>query len=156
MIPMLIELAGAPWRVLPQGIHPATLDEIETAFAINPWRRELFGGLMLGVSALAVAGCERLYVDGSYVTENPAPGDYDVCWEPAGVDHFKLDPVFFDMRNKRATQKAKFKGEFLPVQRDANGYSFIDFFQVEKFSGGQKGLLSVQLSITQFQKGSVR
>lgn len=155
MIPVLVDLAGAPWKVLPQGIHLATLDEIRNAFAINPRRRLLFTGLVLGAKALAVAGCQCLYLDGSYVTANPAPGDYDVCWEPAGVNRFKLDSVFFDMSNKRAAQKAKFKGEFLPVIRDASGYSFVDFFQVEKFSGGRKGILSVQLSITQFHQGGL-
>lgn len=155
MIPTLVELPNAPWKVLPEGIHPVTLTEVEAAFAFNPRRRELFGGLLLGAAALAVAGCQRMYLDGSYVTENPVPGDYDVCWEPAGVDRVKLDPVFFDMTNKRAAQKAKFKGEFVPVMRDASGYSFIDFFQIEKFSGGRRGILSVQLYIT-FQRRSVQ
>ncbi|HEY3638088.1 MAG TPA: hypothetical protein VGK90_08030 [Rhizomicrobium sp.] len=153
MIPGFIDLTGAPWRVLPQGIHPATLPEVETTLAINPRRRELFAGFVVGANALAAAGCQLLYLDGSYVTENPAPGDFDVCWEPAGVNPAKLDPVFFDMSNKRAAQKAKFNGEFLPVYRDSNGHSFIDFFQIEKFSGGKKGILSVQLSIAHMHKG---
>jgi hypothetical protein len=156
MIPGLVGLASAPWKVLPAGVHSATFAQIEATFAINTRRRGLFDGFVLGANALTAAGCQRLYLDGSYVTENPVPQDYDVCWEPAGVDPLKLDPVFFDMSNKRAAQKAKFKGEFFPVHRDPTGYSFIDFFQVEKFSGGKKGILSVQLSITQLQKGRVQ
>jgi hypothetical protein len=153
MIPMLVSCPGVPWSILPPGVHAATFAEIEATFAINTVRRDLFGGLMVGTSALARAGCAQVYVDGSYVTGKPIPGDYDVCWEPAGVDRRKLDPVFFDMSNRRAAQKARFKGEYFPVEKDANGYSFVDFFQREKFSGGTKGILSVQLGKAQYQQG---
>lgn len=139
--------------VLPPGIYPATFKEVSAAFATNAVRRELFDGLLLGAAALAYAGCRLIYLDGSYVTAKPMPGDYDACWEPAGVEREKLDAVFFDHSNKRAAQKAKFGGEYLPVVRDSEGHSFIDLFQREKFTGGTKGILSIPLTAIPYLQG---
>lgn len=147
MIPGLVSLSGAPWMVLPPGIHQANLSEIEVRYATNPARRELFGGLLLAVSSLALAGCAQLYLDGSYVTGKPVPGDYDALWNPVGVDPKKLDPVFFDFTNGRRAQKAKFKGEFFPSNalNSPSMQPFMDFFQIERFCGQRKGILSIDL-----------
>jgi hypothetical protein len=146
MIPMLVSLPGAPWRVLPPGIHAATLADVEATFATNMPRRALFEGLLEGARTLHGAGCSDIYLDGSYVTAKPVPGDYDACWNPAGVDPKKLDPVFFDFLNNRQAQKAKFRGEFFPSTfSNAPGQPFLDFFQIERFSGGLKGILSIPL-----------
>lgn len=147
MIPKLISLPGSPWDVLPPGIHAATLTEIEKAFAYNPWRRTLFSGLTEGAVNLAGAGCKKILLDGSYVSAKTLPGDYDACWEPQGVDFGKLDPVFSDFKNKRANQKAKFKGEFFPSSMIATdvGRAFVEFFQVDRFTGKRKGILSISI-----------
>jgi hypothetical protein len=147
MIPALISLPGAPWDVLPPGLHVATLDEIRVSFAINVRRRELFDGLILASASLSSAGCSRIHLDGSYVTGKPIPGDYDACWDPAGVDPKRLDPVFRDFSNHRAAQKAKFKGEFFPSSmRNTPTQPFLDFFQTERFTGMRKGIITVLLS----------
>jgi Family of unknown function (DUF6932) len=147
MIPALISLAGAPWAVLPPGIHTATLGEIEAAFATNRRRRDLFGGLVSASSSLRIAGCGRLYLDGSYVTAKPLPEDYDACWDPTGIDRVKLDPVFTNFANKREAQKAKYGGEFFPsTMQNVPKQAFLDFFQIEKFTGGSKGILLIPLS----------
>ena len=149
MIPELIAVTGSPWPVLPAGIHGADLSSIESRFASNEWRRNLFAGLVEASKHLAYAGCQRLYLDGSFVTGKPKPGDYDVCWDPHGVDPRLMDPVFGDFSNKRAAQKAKYGGEFFPSSaRVAEvGRTFLEFFQLDKFSGKQKGIILVSLAI---------
>ena len=147
MIPSLIEINDAPWKILPAGIHRATLSEVEVFFGTNPHRRVLFVGLVQALKALRIAGCQRVYLDGSYVTGKPKPNDYDACWEHEGVDADKLDPVFLDFDNLRANQKAKYGGEFFP--RCANGVPgqpILDFFQRERYSGEIKGILSIDLT----------
>ena len=110
-------------------------------------RRAQFNGLMVAAASLLSAGCVRIYLDGSYVTSKPMPGDYDACWDPAGVDPAKLDPVFKDLSNHRAAQKAKFKGEFFPSSLlNRPRQPFVDFFQVDRFTGRNKGILSIPLS----------
>ena len=148
MIPELIDVTGAPWPVLPAGVHKADLGEIAAAFAINQWRRRLFDGLLEASRVLKAAGCARLYLDGSYVTGKPIPGDYDVCWDPVGVVGRLLPQVFRDFSNDRAAQKAAYGGEFFPSSAAANtvGRTFLEFFQLERYSGIRKGILEVELT----------
>lgn len=147
MIPAFVTIPESPWPVLPQGLHPADLGAVADRFATNPWRRSLFDGLMDGVRSLLSAGCERIFLDGSYVTDKPKPQDFDACWDPTGVDSRKLDPVFRDFSNQRAAQRARFKGEFFPSSMICIdvGQSFVDFFQVDRYSGHKKGIVVVEL-----------
>lgn len=149
MIPALVTLAGSPWAVMPSGLHPASLREIEARFAINVSRRAQFDGLIAALRSLRAAGCVRAFLDGSFVSAKPAPGDFDACWDPAGVDLAQLDPVLLTFDNQRAAQKAKFKGEFFPssVPADQVGTTFIEFFQVDRFTGAPKGLLLIDLTV---------
>ncbi len=148
MIPKLVTLGGSPWKVLPPGVHPADLDEVEAAFATNPWRRDLFNGLVNAAGRLRAAGCPTIYLDGSYVTGKPRPRDFDACWDPTGVDRSNLDPVFLDFKNNRAAQKAVFKGEFFPSSMICTDVrqTFIEFFQLDRFTGKKKGIISISLS----------
>ena len=148
MIPELISLPGAPWRVLPPGIHRATMDDIRDRFAYNPHRQQLFDGLMLALQSLALAGCVRLYLDGSYVTSKPVPGDFDACWDPAGVNKQALDPVFMTFSHGRQAQKVRFGGEFFPSTElaGANDRSFLEFFQLDKQSLLAKGIILINLA----------
>jgi hypothetical protein len=147
MIPQLIALPGTPWDVLPAGIHAATFLEVEQAFAINAVRRQLFDGLVAAAISLRSVGCIRIYLDGSYVTGKPIPGDYDACWDPSGIDLKRLDPVFRDFSNKRQAQKAKFKGEFFPsTMKNTPTQPFVEFFQVDRFTGTSKGILVIVLA----------
>ena len=73
-----------------------------------------FRGLMAGLQNLRAAGCVRAFLDGSYMTAKPRPGDFDACWDPGGVDPTLLDPVLLTFDNHRAAQKARSKGEFFP------------------------------------------
>ena len=151
MIPALVPLTGSPWDVLPPGVYAATFEEIEARFAYNPRRRELFEGLIGASMSLFGAGCRTVVLHGSYVSGKPIPGDYDACWDPAGMDFGKLDPVFGDFDNGRANQKARFGGEFFPstmIEADSSR-AFIDFFQVDRFTGKQKGILSISISTDQ-------
>lgn len=151
MLPDLENLNSSPWNILPAGIHLASLAEIEIAFATNARRRQLFEGLLAGAKALATAGCQYLYLDGSYVTGKPNPGDYDACWDPSGVDPALLDPVFLDFSNARLNQKNKFKGEFFPFGAPAAvGKVFIDFFQTDRFTGLPKGIVLINLANESF------
>ena len=132
--------------LLPPGEHPATLDEIRARFGWNPRRLALLGGLSAALIPLRSAGCHRLYLDGSFVTSKELPGDYDAAWDPLGVNLGflrQIEPVFFDFTNLRASQKAKYLGEFFPatVPADAAGATFYEFFQIDKNNGGMKGIV---------------
>ena len=145
MIPEPVDINGV-WNVLPPGVHEATLEEIEDRFATTEARRRLFDGFKHGVHALRKAGCRIVYLDGSYVTTKTAPGDFDACWEPFGVDPGKLDPVLLDFSNNRRNQKQKYGGEFFPSSVRADGRrTFIEFFQTDRHTGKAKGIIRITL-----------
>lgn len=132
---------------LPKGIHESTWDEIEARFGTNDRRRELLEGLRRAVISLRDAGCLRADIDGSFVTAKESPGDFDGCWEVAGVDPDLLDPVLLTFVNARAEQKARFGGELFPAEAsaDPHGTRFLDYFQQDKLTGEPKSIVSLDL-----------
>jgi Family of unknown function (DUF6932) len=132
---------------LPPGVHAATWDEIVSRFGWNAERVRLLEGLQRALQSLKAAGCQRVYLDGSFVTEKDFPGDFDGCWEAANVDPGKLDPVLLDFSNRRAAQKAKFGGELFVASRSATpaGTRFVDFFQQDKATGQARGIVAIDL-----------
>lgn len=139
---------GAPWEVLVPGIHHVSEKDFLTLFVWNPHRKKLYKGLLLALSLLRQAGCRKVYIDGSFVTKKPYPSDFDGCWDHSGVDFSKLDPVLLEFSDMRRAQKIKFRGEMFPsaiiADRKTNAI-FLDFFQLEKFTGNQKGIIEIDL-----------
>ena len=135
---------------LPVGIHFSTWEDFLARFGCSPHRQILAAGLSAALAILRSVGCQTVYVDGSFVTAKAVPNDYDVAWEPIGVDLPLLlatEPAFFDFRNLRAAQKAKFLGEFFPSSATADrvGRTFFEFFQVDKTTGEPKGIVALNL-----------
>lgn len=145
MIPKLISYPNIGFKVLPEGVHPASLQEVKDVFTFSDRRILLFNGLLAGALALSRVGCKNLYLDGSYVTSKYDPGDYDVAWDPEGVNVALLDPVFAEIDYPRVSQKNKFQGEFLPTDdlNDAHPTYMVNFFQNIRFSNVKKGILLI-------------
>lgn len=132
---------------MPPGVHDADLREIKTRYATNERRMELFEGFKCALTALGRAGCKTVYLDGSFVTDKPEPGDYDACWEMAGVNPALLDPVLKDFSNKRRRQKDKYGGEFFPADSLADGVTFFrDYFQRDRHTLKPKGIVRVRVT----------
>ena len=107
----------------------------------------LLAGLREAMQSLKNAGCRTIYVDGSFITDKEIPGDFDACWEEAGVDPLKLDPTLLEFANGRAAQKAKYLGELFPAssQADDDGFTFLQFFQTDRDAGKPKGIIAIDL-----------
>jgi hypothetical protein len=114
------------------------MEEVRNRYATTAPREDLFEGFERAVADLRQAGCLSIFLDGSFVTDKPVPRDFDVCWDPLGVDRGKLDPVFFDFSNRRAAQKKKYGGEFFLVA----GF-FLEFFQNDQYVGKPKGIIRI-------------
>jgi len=132
---------------LPPGIHPASWDEVMTRYATNARRRELLNGLLDALRSLKHAGCRAAYLDGSFVTAKELPGDFDACWEIAGVDPSRLDGELLDFSGRRAAQKARYGGELFPIETAAepSGTTFLDYFQRDRDTGQPKGVIAIDL-----------
>ena len=133
--------------LLPPGVHRATWEEVVNRFGTNPWRERLLTGLRDALDDLRSAGCQAVYLNGSFVTSKEIPNDYDACWEEAGVNPDILDPVLLTFDPGRATQKAKYMGELFPAAAIAGsgGLSFLEFFQLDKETGERKGIIALEL-----------
>lgn len=132
---------------LPPAIHYAQWGEVEHRLAFNPRREHLFAGFREACKLLARAGCRLVYLDGSFVTTKPYPGDFDACWDIQDVDEEVLDPVFWNFTQGRAAQKKRFGGEFFPAQlpEGAMARAFVELFQVNKLTGTSKGIIAIRL-----------
>lgn len=135
---------------LPPGVHSCSWDEVEKRFATDPHRQRLLAGFRAMLEKLASAGCGTAYLDGSFVTAKDVPLDFDGLWDMAGVDLQALiaaEPLFWNLSNRRAAQKAKYLGEMFPADflEGMSGKTFLEFFQVDKDTGLPKGILAIDL-----------
>lgn len=131
---------------LPPGVYSVQWSELEARFGTNAHRKRLLTGLSDALEQFRIAGCRRVYIDGSFVTAKAFPNDYDVCYDARGVDPMFLDAVFLDVGAGRSKQKAKYGGEFFPSSVGAApGHNFLQFFQIDKDNGNSKGILAIDL-----------
>ena len=95
VIPAFDPATGA----LPPGDHRATLEEIGRRFGFTPRRRWLLKGLRAAVRAFWSAGIEDIFIDGSFCTEKPDPGDVDgYRVEPDDDVYDRIDPYWIDFQ----------------------------------------------------------
>ena len=135
---------------LPPGVHWATWQEFAARFGTTPHRKQLLKGLKSALDSLSKAGCQTVYIDGSFVTKKENPNDFDGCWDLTGVDPSLLDPILLLLDNKRVAQKAKYKGELFPASWTADGVgkTYLDFFQIDR-DGNPKGIIAIDLGGSQ-------
>lgn len=147
MIPALIKLPGAPYDVLPPGVHSASLADVGERYATNDQRRWLFEGILEVAKALRTAGCAVMFLDGSFVTSKEHPNDFDGYWDPSGVIPALLDETLLDFENEQAAQKWKYRGEMFIAEEAAGGpaESIKSMFQTDRFTGQPKGILRIKL-----------
>jgi hypothetical protein len=146
MIPPLDRATGN----LPPGVYEVTWDLLVARFGHTPHRLVLLAGLKTALDTLRQAGCERAYVDGSFVTDKVVPNDFDACWAMQGVDFDlldRLDTALLDWSNRRAAQQAKFGGELFMAESAADpwGTTYLEFFQHDRSTGQPKGILAIDL-----------
>jgi hypothetical protein len=101
---------------------------------------------MEAIHALRSAGCQRVYLDGSFVSFKALPVDFDACWDEQGVDLDALDPVLVTFAFRREAQRDRFGGELFPSRFPADevGSRYLDFFQRTP-DGTPKGIIAIQI-----------
>lgn len=132
---------------LPPGIYPASWNEVLARFGFTPKRKAMLRRLRAALGLLRRANCKAAYIDGSFVTRKPEPGDYDVCWDAKSVRFEKLDSIFLDFSYNRRQQKRRFAGEFFPADlpEGLSGKLYLNFFQLDKETGEPKGIIAIDL-----------
>ncbi len=149
MIPAFDPTTGA----LPPGDHRATLGDIGRRLAFSPRRRWLLKSLRAAVNAFWDAGIEEIYIDGSFCTEKPDPGDIDGYWvEPDQGVYERLDPYLTDFELLFVTLVRKWKWrmwadhglEFFihPAMQARPEVGFPEFFRQDR-EGQPRGVIQV-------------
>ncbi len=133
---------------LPEGIHYSTMEQLIERFGYNPKRAWLIDGLKLLIVSLEKANCHLVYIDGSFVTSKEIPGDYDLCWSLVDVVEENIDPVIIDFTPiGREKVDKKYRGDVFPAEipNGDSGKLFVDFFQTDKNTGNQKGIIAIKI-----------
>ena len=106
----------------------------------------LLNALQLAARMLRDAGCSALFVDGSFTSDRPVPGDWDGCFCTAGLDWSKIDPLLRDVEKNRDAIKAKYRADLFVadcIERNS-GVTFREFFQRDLL-GRPKGVIVLEL-----------
>jgi hypothetical protein len=129
------------------------MQEIGRRLAFTPRRRWLLKGVRVAVNAFWNAGIEEIYIDGSFCTEKPDPGDVDGYWvEPDLGVYDRLDPYWIDFERIFVPQVRKWKWrmwaghgvEFFihPVMQAGPDTGFPEFFRQDR-EGRPRGVVQV-------------
>jgi hypothetical protein len=140
---------------LTPGVHPMNWDDFVDEFGYTNHRKMLIDGMKKAINALKKCSCERLYIDGSFVTKKLVPKDWDGCYDEAGMHMQKLRKefaIFYNISPPRQEQKDIFKGEVLPASLEIRfplpEKTIIDCFQLDINDDSSKGI--VQLSLKNY------
>ncbi len=138
--------------VLPDGLHDCTIEEVLERFGCfqgSDRRPSLGRELQEYIGELQSAAIGKyLVVDGSFVTNKPAPSDIDLLLvlrddTPLGAT---VPPFRYNPRSRSYIRK-KYRFDFFPAyDTDGSAAEVIAFFrQVKNRPGAVKGLLKVVL-----------
>jgi len=138
--------------LLPAGEHECGWTEFLVHFGGSPdngRRRRLIVGLAQVLWILAQAGCRVVIVDGSFVSRERWPRDFDLCYEAQGLRLESLPPVLLDFSAGRGAQKQRFGGEALPADFsfEANGRTIREAFGFTR-EGAPKGVIRLEMEAT--------
>lgn len=125
---------------LPAGVHDATWEEIRAHFGGTDHRMALLVGIRRVIDELRDAGCQGIWLDGSFVTAKEHPGDFDLCYDLASTDVSRLHSTLRTLRDRTA-MKERYGGDILPTDP---AMPFLEFFQTDR-DGRAKGIVRVDL-----------
>ncbi len=118
--------------------------ELVNRFGINEHRRYLLEGMEAALYNLKSAGCEFVYIDGSFVTAKEEPVDWDGCWQLKEVNTQQVDLAIINADRFPDKMKQKYRGDLLVHVPMLPGGDFLSFFQKDR-DGVAKGIIVIDL-----------
>ena len=143
----LVHVPGIADDALSPGLHWAGIREVRDALVTSYHRSWLFDGFIDACIELRRAGCSRVFLGGSFTTSKQYPGDYDACWDPAGVSAAGLDPLLYNPELK-LEQKGRYRGEWF-IGREGNTpeSEMYRFISRDTETGSERGMIGIKLRI---------
>jgi hypothetical protein len=118
---------------LPPGVYETTWAEFLARFGTNPQRLRLATGLAAALRKLGIAGCRRVIIGGSFVTDKEEPNDFDGWYDDFCLDLNLLDALFVEEVQQ---QQTIFGGRLFDLP------SYEGFFQTDR-AGRPKGAIAL-------------
>ena len=118
---------------LPPEIYETTWRELKNRFGNGDRRQNILVGLKATLKLLGQAGCQRVYLGGSFISNKEYPNDFDGCYDDMNIDYNLLDPIFDE---DLSVQKERFGGELLADP------TFQGFFQTDR-DGNPRGIVAI-------------
>lgn len=129
---------------LPPGVYLATMEEIRQRLAYNTTRETLFHQLSLVIAILREANCPEVYLNGSFISSKDEPGDYDMCWEPTGVN--PTEQLRQLLQNPQEVKK-RFLGDIRPrISHPPYHIDLVNYWQTDA-GGDPKGIIAINLRL---------
>lgn len=118
---------------LPPGVYEIRWQELMERFATSTGRQRIVTGLAAALRKLAIAGCTRVIIGGSFISAKVEPRDFDAYYDNFGLDFELLDALFVEDTD---SQQDVFCGELFPTI----GYD--RFLQTDK-EGTPRGVVAL-------------
>lgn len=118
---------------LPPGVYEIRWQELMERFATSTGRQRIVTGLAAALRKLAIAGCTRVIIGGSFISAKVEPRDFDAYYDNFGIDFELLDALFVEDTD---SQQDVFCGELFPTI----GYD--RFLQTDK-EGNPRGVVAL-------------
>lgn len=134
--------------LLPPHIHQATFEELVERLGFSRKRKEMLEDLKRALKVMRQHEIERVYIDGSFVTDKPRPSDIDVCYDaPEGADLSGMFPIYPPKGWVRDLSIEEYSAEFLPSDMIElkSGKPFLEFFQTDK-ENRPRGVVLIELA----------
>ncbi len=133
---------------LPLGVYFCEGEEFKERFGNSFKRERMINGLKLAMTQLKAAGCRRICINGSFVTSEPSPNDFDACYDndTVDLDYIRQNaPILINSFDRQA-QKSKYKGEIFRSDEPVGdlGLDSFEFFQRDRMQN-RKGIIAIDL-----------
>ncbi len=132
---------------LPPGVYFCDWAEFKEQFGYNLRRRTLIIGLEEVLAHLKAARCRTVYINGSFVTSELTPKDFDMCWDrdDVDIDYLRQNARLILNIYNSAAQKARYGGEIYPSDQPVDESTMtIEFFQSDR-EQNRKGIIAINL-----------
>lgn len=129
---------------LPPGVLFCYWDEFKERFGYTFERSNLILGMEEVMRFLKSAGCRTCYINGSFVTIEEFPNDFDMCWDvdDTDIEYLRSKAPLILNFPKSAAQKARYGGEIYPSDQPIDDTFSIDFFQRDRRQN-KKGIIAI-------------
>ena len=127
--------------MLPDGLHPTTLEEVRAILGFTARRRQLIDGLEAYTQAWDNF-LEEMIIDGSFATQKPEPEDIDIILvpRPESLVSGAFVSLAGTLSHDRVHTKAQYGCEGFLVSGSVDLQLWLDFFKCDRL-GNIRGLL---------------